>query len=281
MSPLAKAKLVLALLTTVGVFILVDRSSATASGPWVPVQGERWQYQLQGNVNTNLCVVPYGGGPCVRPQVYDVDLYANDGVTLNSAAVSVIHAEGGHAVCYVDAGTWEDWRPDASSYPADVLGLSNGWPGEKWLDIRATSVLLPIIDARVAKCAAAGFDAVEFDNVDGYTNHTGFPLTAPEQLAFNTDLAAVAHEHGLSAGLKNDIGQLGELQGAFDFAINEQCAQYHECADYDSWTSLGKAVVEVEYRTPPAKFCPSATASGRDAMRKSLSLNAKPWTPCR
>jgi len=255
--------------------------AASGSGPWVPHQGMRWQYQLQGALRTNLCVVPVSGGACVRPDVYDVDLYANDGVTLNTAGVAAIHSVGARAVCYVDAGTWEDFRPDASLYPPQVLGLSNGWPGERWLDIRNTGVLLPIISARVAKCAAARFDAVEFDNVDGYTNTTGFPLTGADQLTFDTALAGIAHADGLSVGLKNDLGQLSALQSDFDFAINEQCAQYKECNAYAGWLSAGKAVVEVEYHVPMSKYCPNADQQGRDAMQKSLALRAKPWRTCR
>jgi hypothetical protein len=256
-------------------------TAATADGMWVPQPGQHWQVQLQGNVRTNLCAVPFAGGPCVRPNVYDIDLYAKNGVTLNSAAVAAIHAAGDHAVCYVDAGTWEDWRPDAGTYPTAVLGQPDGWPGERWLDIRATSVLLPIIDARVARCQAAGFDAVDFDNVDGYTNDTGFPLTAANQLTFNTDLAAIAHDHGLSVGLKNDLDQLSALQSTFDFAVNEQCAQYKECAAYDGWTGAGKAVVEIEYGGRPARYCAVAELNGRDAIHKGRALNAGPWRPCR
>ena len=254
---------------------------ASGKSMWVPSPGLRWQYQLQGKLNTTLCAVSQKGGACVRPNVYDVDLYATNGTTLNTASVAAIHAVGAHAVCYVDAGTWEDFRPDAKAYPASVLGKSNGWPGERWVDIRATAVLLPIIDARVAKCETAGFDAVDFDNVDGYENATGFALTAAEQLTFNEDLAAIAHAHGLSAGLKNDTGQLSQLESTFDFAINEQCAKYHECALYNGWTAASKAVVEVEYHVPPARFCPSADLSGRDAIEKGLALKAKPWKPCR
>ena len=133
----------------------------------------------------------------------------------------------------------------------------------------------------MAKCAAAHFDAVEFDNVDGYTNKTGFPLTAAQQLTFDKDLATTAHTHGLSVGLKNDIGQLSQLAGYFDFAINEQCAQYQECSAYNGWTAAHKAVVEVEYKLQPSSYCLSADLHGRDAIFKSLSLDATPWVPCR
>jgi hypothetical protein len=264
-----------------GASLFVMAPTARSTSPWVPTQGLQWQYQLQGALKTNLCVVPRSGGACVRPDVYDVDLYAPDGTTPNTAGVAAIHAAGAHAVCYVDAGTWENFRPDAGAYPNSVKGLPNGWPGEVWLDIRATGVLLPIIDARVNKCAAAGFDAVEFDNVDGYTNNTGFPLSAADQLTFNEDLASYAHGQGLSVGLKNDLDQLGQLQNIFDFAINEQCAQYHECAAYGGWSAAGKAVVEVEYHARPGRYCPDADLHGRDAIQKSLALRAKPWRPCR
>jgi hypothetical protein len=274
---------VAAVLSTLVAVASLAAMAPVASGKsmWIPTQGLQWQYQLQGKLNTGLCVVPSTGGACVRPNVYDLDLYAPNGVTLNTTAVAAVHALGAHAVCYVDAGTWEDFRPDAGAYPASVKGDPNGWPGERWLDIRATSVLLPIINARVAKCAAAGFDAVDFDNVDGYQNKTGFPLTAGEQLTFNEDLAGIAHAHGLSVGLKNDPDQLGPLESFFNFAINEQCAKFNECDAYDGWTAAGKAVVEVEYGIKPARFCPGADLHRRDAIGKSLALTAKPWKPCR
>ena len=88
-----------------------------------------------------------------------------------------LHALGSDVVCYLSAGSWENLRPDAGDFPARVMGRSNGWPGEQWLDIRKIGVLGPIMKARLDMCAAKGFDAVEFDNVDGYQNRTGFPLT--------------------------------------------------------------------------------------------------------
>jgi hypothetical protein len=267
------------LATTVLAAVLVASApSAHGAAEWVPTPGLRWQYQLQGALDTNVCAVPAKGGACVRPDVYDIDLYASNGVTPDKVGVAAIHALGAHAVCYVDAGTWERFRPDAGLYPASVKGRKNGWPGERWLDIRQTGILLPIIKQRVAKCADAGFDAVDFDNVDGYTSKTGFPLTAAEQLTFNKDLAAIAHSYGLSVGLKNDLGQLSQLEASFDFAINEQCAQYDECAMYNGWKAAHKAIVEVEYKLPTSSFCLNADLNGRDAMLKSLALTA---TPCR
>jgi len=78
-----------------------------------------------------------------------------------------------------------------------VLGNDyEGWAGEKWLDIRQISTLAPIMRARLDLCKQKGFDAVEPDNIDGYTNATGFPLTAQDQLDYNIWLANEAHARG-------------------------------------------------------------------------------------
>ncbi|MDX6553307.1 MAG: hypothetical protein QOH74_1795, partial [Gaiellales bacterium] len=83
--------------------------------------------------------------------------------------------------------------------------------------------------ARLDMCAAKGFDAVEFDNIDGYLNRTGFALKGADQLAYNTWLANEAHLRGLSAVLKNDLPQIPKLLLYYDMALNEQCWQYAEC----------------------------------------------------
>ena len=52
-----------------------------------------------------------------------------------------------------------------------------GWPGEKWLDIRAIESLAPLLRARLDLCAAKGFDGIEPDNIEVHDNDSGFPLT--------------------------------------------------------------------------------------------------------
>ncbi len=171
-------------------------------------------------------------------------------------------------------------RPDAGDFPARVKGRSNGWPGERWLDIRKIGVLGPIMKARLDMCAAKGFDAVEFDNVDGYQNRTGFPLTGADQLAYNVFLANQAHQRGMSAVLKNDVGQIKALLPYFDFALNEQCHQYDECDRLRPFVNAGKAVFGVEYKLDKPEFCPASNAANFNFLKKKLSLRV--WrSPCR
>jgi hypothetical protein len=267
----------------------------TKGACWHPAVNARWQYQLQGvsayastgGINVGISATPYTGGAAVSPSVFDIDLYVDQAVsgnnsTLNTAAISAIHAAGKKAICYVSAGSWENWRPDANQFPASVLGNKNGWAGEKWLDIRQTSVLLPIMEARVQKCAQAGFDGVEWDNVDGYTNRTGFPLTSADQLTYNASLANLAHTYGLTVALKNDVEQVSDLAPYFDYAVNEQCQQYSECSGYTAnFINAGKAVFQVEYKLHLVKFCPLANTENRNAILKDFDLFDTPYTPCR
>lgn len=133
---------------------------------------------------------------------------------------------------------------------------------------------MPLLRARIAACASKGFDGIDFDNVDGYTNDTGFPLRAADQLRFHRALAAEAHRLELAVGLKNDLLQVRQLVADFDWVINEQCFAYRECELLLPFVAAGKPVVVIEYDTPVARFCPQARALGFDAMRKRLALGA-------
>src|SRR5437867_1630464 len=62
-----------------------------------------------------------------------------------------------------------------------------------------------------------------------WENHTGLTISYNTQLQFNVRLANMAHQIGLTVGLKNDLEQVPDLFPYFDFAINEQCQQYSEC----------------------------------------------------
>jgi hypothetical protein len=229
-----------------------------------PALRTSWQWQLQFKVDTS----------------FDVRMYDIDGFDASKALVAKLHHAGRKLVCYVDVGSWESWRPDAKRFPAAVKGRSNGWPGERWLDIRRLDILGPIMQQRLDMCATKGFDAVEFDNVDGYTNDTGFPLTGAQQLRYDVFLANQAHRRGMSAVLKNDLGQIPRLLPYFDFALDEQCHQYRECAALNAFVNAGKAVFGVEYRLTKPAFCPASDASNFNFLKKRLALG--PWrSPCR
>ncbi len=193
--------------------------------------------------------------------------------------VAALHAKGRKVICYVNAGSWEDFRPDASAFSKSLQGSGNGWQGEKWFDIRQIDKLRPLMATRFDMCRAKGFDAVEPDLLDAYINKTGFPLTADDQLRYNRMIAGLAHERGLAVALKNDLDQIPALVGDFDFAVNEQCAEFDECDKLSPFIRAGKAVLHVEYNVPVGRFCAQAKSLGLSSMEKHLDLDA--WRqPC-
>ncbi len=203
--------------------------------------------------------------------MYDIDLF-----DAPQATIDQLHAAGRVVICYLSAGTYENWRPDASSFPASVIGNAvQGWAGENWLDTRAQAVR-DIMATRMDLAVSKHCDGIEPDNVDGYTNNPGFPLTATTQLDYNTFIATTAHAKGLSVGLKNDVDQVTSLVGSFDWMLDEQCFQYSECNLLQPFIAANKAVFEVEYGTSNlvTKDCPTAIADNFDTLIKDLNLDA-------
>ena len=233
--------------------------TANAADWWRPVPGTSWQIQFQGKIDTSYKV-----------KTYDIDLFDTP-----QAVIDKLHSSGVKVICYFDAGTFEEWRSDASEFPAIVLGNPmKDWPGEWWLDIRRIDLLSPIMEARLDLAQQKKCDAVDPDNVDGYTNDTGFPLTADDQLQYNQWLSEQAHARGLAVGLKNDLDQVPDLLNYFDFAINEQCIQYQECNMLTPFILAHKPVFGIEYRGFERRVCAEANRRNFDTIMKRQSLNA-------
>ncbi|MBI4441230.1 endo alpha-1,4 polygalactosaminidase [Candidatus Woesearchaeota archaeon] len=221
---------------------------------WKPAVGATFQWQLDGTLDTS-----------VNAQVYDIDLFEND-----AATVSALHAQGRKVICYINVGAWQPNQPDSAQFPASVLGSAYEPPfsEEKWLDIRS-DLIKPIMLARLDLCKQKGFDAIEPDNINGFQQTTGFPLTAQDQLNYNKWLADEAHKRGLSIGLKNDEDQVTDLLPYYDWALLEHCFADNFCDKFAPFTQAGKAVFMTEYTE---KYTPTGTLNWNDACAKARSL---------
>jgi hypothetical protein len=235
------------------------KTPAPPSGRWVPKRGTTWQWQLSGRVDL-----------AVKAAVFDLDVDDTSART-----VAALHRKGRHVICYIDVGTWESYRSDAGDFPDDLLGNRvDGWPDERWLDIRAIDRLAPILRARLDRCAKKGFDAVEPDWLNHYEEDTGFPIKRADSVRFAKWVAREAHRRGLSIAQKNAPGLVKSLAGSFDFAVTEDCALYDECGAYRAYLSRGRAVLDAEYEQAPATFCRETRKLGVSAIRKRLALGA-------
>jgi hypothetical protein len=221
--------------------------------------GQSFHIQFAGTLDTSV----------------DADVYEVDAVDTPKSVVTDLHAQGRIVVCYISAGSWENYRPDAAKFPKAVLGRTlAGWPDERWLDIRKLHVLMPLMRARMDVCVRKGFDGIEFDNVDGQSNRTGFPLTKAQQIRYDKALAHAAVAKGLQPGLKNAPELVPALVDSFDWALNEQCVQYSECKPYKAFTAQGKAVFVLEYNVTVQRMCKVTGPLNLYAQKKKLSLNA-------
>ncbi len=279
----------LSLALVVGLIIGIAASPAHAD------YGTRWHpgmeplplhWNLGGAIDVNnprhIGERSLSGAVLPRPAVLDIDGEYN-----SAATVATLHARGQKVICYLDAGVYEDYRSDAWKFPPEVIGAPDqGWDGSWWLDIRRLDILLPIMEARIQDwCAAKGFDAVEPDEIDGWENATGFPLTYDDQLRYNRAIADLIHSYGMAAIQKGDIIQTRDLVDWFDAALVEECFQYRECESpwnpdtgehqvgSQAFTLAGKAVWIAEYRSGVVdRMCRGSAKWAWNAARYKLGL---------
>src|SRR4051794_24501187 len=154
------------------------------------------------------------------PSGADVD-YQLGGVRSVPAQVGIVvrdrqarPAPGRYNVCYVNGfqtqpGERAVWR----RHPGLVLRdhgrpiVDEAW-GERLLDVRTAANrkrLAAIVGRWTRGCARAGYDAVEYDNLDSFTRSHGL-IKRREAIAYARALVRAAHRSGLAAGQKNLAG---------------------------------------------------------------------------
>lgn len=238
-------------------------AAARAQSRWIPATGDSIQIQYDGKLDLHVAAT-----------IYDLDLFDTP-----ASVVAQLHTQNRRVLCYVDVGTWENWRPDAKQFPKSVLGRPDGhWKGERWLDIRQTAILEPLMAHRLDLCKKKGFDGADPDNIDGYQNKTGFPLTGAEQLVYDGWVAQASHDRGLTVDQKNDPAQIKDFGDDFDFAVDEQCYVQLWCDRLAPYVQRNRLVVDIEYFHDTQRFladtCPEAAQNHDTAILKRLQLTA-------
>ena len=229
-----------------------------AENSWYkPAIDTTWHWQLKGDIDLNKNV-----------DVYIVDLFDT-----KLFQIKKLQKSGKRVIAYFSAGSYEDWRVDAASFSKKSIGKKmQGWD-ERWIDIRSKNIQAIMI-ARLNFAKKKGFDGVEIDNIDGYINDTGFPLSYEDQLKYNIFLAKQAHKRGLAIALKNDVDQIVELEPYFDFHINEECHKYRECDKLLPFIKAGKPVFHAEYNKKNyEKICTEGNKRGFQTLILPLGLD--------
>lgn len=248
--------------------------------------GRSYQVNSQLTATTNPAYWTPAAGDILQIQYSDyppdltveADILALDLFETPQEIIDELHAQDKRVICYLNTGSWEEYRPDADEFPAEVIGKDyEGWPGEKWLDISRYGLFADIIQKRFDLAAQKVCDGIDADNMHNYQNDTGFDITAADQLAYNTWLSEQAHQRGMSIGLKNDAEQVAELVEYFDWSLVEECHIYGWCDLLVPFTQSAKPVFQVEYTeegTSLISFCPAARLKGFSGLLKHRDLDA-------
>jgi len=248
---------------------------------WKPKASDNltWQWQLQGEIDTTFPV-----------QVYNIDIEAPQ------QKIDELLARDIKIICYFSAGTVEYFRSDFDQFPQEIVGEGyEDLPDEQWIDYALIDSLAPIMRARLDKCKAKGFHAVEIDNVDAHNYEsrdaqgevvnigTNFNMTLDESIAYVRWLAGEAHSRGLSIGLKNAEEMVADVVDEVDWMIVEDCY-------YDSWCHLAtgfidanKPVFMAEYDELVPDFAPAcqlAKTLGFSAIWRDTSLSDELYLAC-
>jgi hypothetical protein len=217
------------LAVALGVVIATATTGCSGGEPELPPAGATFDYQL---------------GAAYEPAA------GTEVVVRDSTAEPAV---GAYGVCYVNGFQTQpgvDWPDELLVHRASgELLVDPGWPDEHLFDLASATTRQTVADrmqATVDGCAADGYDAVEFDNLDSYSRSEG-AFALDDAVAYATLLVDRAHRAGLAVAQKNtaELEARGRDEVGFDFAVVEECDAYDEC---DAFTDVyGDRVLAVEY----------------------------------
>ena len=283
--------------------------AASKAGTWWhpratgPNNGPEFQWELDHALNVHGAAdmgekaMNAASRQAQNPTVYDID-----GIDNPASAVRALHSLHDKVICYIEIGAVGDYFSASQegipvTYFAQLKAagdLGAAMPGysERYLNINAASTIRIIKSMIRQQCSAKGFDAVEPDIDDSYTNATGFRITESDNIKYNKLLGAYAHSLGLAWGQKNgdnDAKFSAALEPTTDFLLDEECNFFHTCGGVTApYVKAGKLVLDAEYTddwgsdtaTALTKFCSFDVSHGIDGTLFTTAL-AGQRSPCR
>ena len=204
-----------------------------------------------------------GATPTLPPSNARVDYQLGGAYPLPAGVVIVSRdreaapAAGAYSICYVNGFQIQpneeaSWLAD---HPDLILRDANGAPvidadwNEMLIDITTPAkraAVGAIVGSWIDGCAAAGFNALEIDNLDTYSR-SGGRISEENAVAMMRLFSDAAHARGLAVAQKNSaelVARKTEL--GTDFVVVEECNRYQECGNFTA--AYGDHVIVIEYR---------------------------------
>jgi len=205
------------------------------------------------------------------------------GVTVVSRDREAAPAAGLYNICYVNAfqvqpqevGWWQQNHDDLLLRDASGEYVIDGAWDEIVLDIRTPAkrtALAAIVNGWIDGCKAAGFQAIEPDNIDTYDRFDDL-LTRAQAVEYLKLLAPHAHAAGLAIAQKNTTSLQGQGKAAgLDFAIAEECGRWDECGDFTS--VYGNNLIVIEYTANAFTKACNAVGAKVSVVRRDVNVTA-------
>ena len=268
-----------------------------------PNNGLEFQWEIDHPLNVKS-VADMGRGAlnaagrvASTPTVFDID-----GIENPASTVAAVHKLGDKAICYIEIGSAGNYYSAADegipvSYYTQLRGagdLGRKMPGypEYYVNLNAVSTLSIMKSMIRQQCADKGFDAVEPDIDDSYTDNTNYTISERQNEVYDNALGTYAHSLGLAWGQKNgdnDPAFSRALEPTADFLLDEECNFYKTCGIVTPpYVRAKKLVLNAEYTndwggsraSDLGKFCKADTSGGIDGTLFSSSLAGK-HSPCK
>jgi hypothetical protein len=116
-----------------------------------PTAGASWNIQLES-------VPSASAADDDKYQIWDFDM-----ADAPTELIQAFHLKNRSVICYFSAGSWEKYRSDAGSFPEAAIGkVMEGWPDEKWVDVRNEGVR-DVMRKRIQEAKQKGCDGVDPD----------------------------------------------------------------------------------------------------------------------
>lgn len=227
--------------------------------PFVPAEDARWLARLDGAVDIDD----------------DADFFYLDAEQQDPADLAELHRQGRHYLCYLSAGSYEDFRDDADQFPESAIGNPlAAFPSERWLDVRDSSVR-ELMARRIQTLAGRGCDGIPPSSLGVSEADTGFSLTREDALEYARWVAGQVHAAGMSVGLTGPTSLTADLAPDFDFGLAINCVRSTGCAEYEVLRTAEKPVLYVELGTPEAapELCNAAKMLGLNAIVTDAGFN--------
>lgn len=237
----------------------------TLRGP-VPIYNQAYQETYKSDDIADILARAHGAYVLLDP------FSAVEGIAW-AQIVAALQMGGNQVGAYISIGTGEDWRADFAALKPDLVKTPwDDWAGE-YLVSQPTARVIKIMQARIDKIAALGFDWVEFDNMDwAFDDESratyGFAATAQDATTYAKALCSYVHEKGMLCMAKNMTDGADSFDGVLYESYADEKSWWDEAGGI-SFAAKGKLVIINHYGETD---CNGVYAAYQNIYGQSLSF---------